>query len=83
VGHVKCIEKRNAYKILVRKPEMKIQLQRPRHRWQDNIRMDIREIGWEVLDLMHMSHDKDHWQALLKKVINLWDPQNIRYFLTG
>jgi hypothetical protein len=45
--------------ISVRKYEGKRQLGRPRHRWEDNIRMDLREIGWEGVDWMHLAHDKD------------------------
>jgi hypothetical protein len=46
-GHVACMrEKRNAYRILVGKPEGKRPLGRLRHRWEDNIEMDLREIGW-------------------------------------
>jgi hypothetical protein len=47
VGHV---EMRNAYNIFVQKPEGKRSLVRPRCRWEDNIRMDLREIGWEGVD---------------------------------
>jgi hypothetical protein len=43
-------EKRNAYRVLVGKPEGKRQLGRPRRRWVDNIKMDLREIGWDILD---------------------------------
>jgi hypothetical protein len=50
---------RNAYNILVGKPEGKIPLGRPRHRWEDNIRMYLREIGWEVVDWMHLAQDRD------------------------
>jgi len=46
---------RNAYKILVRKPEGKRLLGRPRHRWEDNIGMDLREIGWEGVNWMHLA----------------------------
>jgi hypothetical protein len=46
---------KNAYKILVRKTEGKIPLRRPGHRWEVNIRMDIREIGWEGVDWMHLA----------------------------
>jgi len=50
-GHVACTgEMRNAHKILVRKPEGKRPLARPRHRWEYNIRMDLKEIGWEGMD---------------------------------
>jgi hypothetical protein len=46
---------RNAYKILVGKPEGKKALGRPRRRWEDNIRMDLRGIGWEGVDWMHLA----------------------------
>jgi hypothetical protein len=50
-GHVARMgEKRNAYRILLRKPEGKRSLGRPRHRWVDNIRMDLRGIGWDGVD---------------------------------
>jgi len=53
VGHVTCMgEMRNAYIILFGESERKRPLGRPRHRWEDNIRMDRREIGWEVVDLI-------------------------------
>jgi hypothetical protein len=51
----------NAYKILVRKPEGKRPLKRPRCRWEDNIRMYLREIGWEDLDRLHVAHDMEQW----------------------
>jgi len=58
IGHVACMEEtRNAYKILVRKPEGKIPLGRPRHRWEDNFRMDHREIQCGV-DWMHLVQDR-------------------------
>jgi hypothetical protein len=52
-------EMRNAYKILVRRPEGKRSLGRHRHRWEDNIRMDLREIGWEGMDWIHLAQDRD------------------------
>jgi hypothetical protein len=52
-GHVARMgEKRNAYRILVRKPEGKRPLGRPRRRWVDNIKMDLRELGWSGMDLL-------------------------------
>jgi hypothetical protein len=48
---------RNAYKILVGKPEGKTSLGIPRHRWEDNIRMDLREIRWEGVDWIHLAQD--------------------------
>jgi len=59
-GHVARFgEVRNAYRILVGKPEEKRRLRRHRRRWEDNIRMDPREIGWEGVDWMHLSQDTD------------------------
>jgi hypothetical protein len=51
----------NAYSTLVGKPERKRPLGRPRHRWEDNIRMDLREIGWESVNWMHLAQDRDRW----------------------
>jgi hypothetical protein len=48
-------EKRHAYRILVRKPEEKRPLRRPRHRWEDNIRIDLREIGWGGTDWIDLA----------------------------
>jgi len=45
---------------------------RPRRRWEDNIRMDYREIGREDVDWMHLSPDRDQWWALMNTVMNLW-----------
>jgi hypothetical protein len=64
-------EKRNAYRILVGKPEVKIPLGRPRCRWGDNIKMDLREVGWGVMDWMDLAQDRDHWRALVNTVMNL------------
>jgi len=52
-------EMRNAYNILVGKHEGKRPLETPRHRWSDNMRTDIREMWWEGMDWMHLTHDRD------------------------
>jgi hypothetical protein len=52
-------DKRNAYRILVGKPEGKRPLGRPRRRWEDNIRMDLREIGWSGMDWIDLAQDRD------------------------
>jgi hypothetical protein len=65
---------RNAYKILVGKLEWKIPFGRPRRRWKDNIRMDLEKIGWESVDWIHLSQDRDQWRALVNTVMNLWVP---------
>jgi hypothetical protein len=46
-------------------------LRRFRRTWEDNIKMDLREIGWEVVDWMHLAQDRDQWQALVNTVMNL------------
>jgi hypothetical protein len=56
---------------LVGKPERKRQLGRPRHRWEDDSRMDRKEIGWEGVDWIHLTHDRDQWWALPNTVMNL------------
>jgi hypothetical protein len=67
-------EKSNAYRILVGKPEGKRPLGRPRHRWVDNIKMDLREIRWDGVDWIDMAQDRDQWKALVNTVLNLLVP---------
>jgi hypothetical protein len=63
--------KRNAYRILVGKPEGKRPLGRSRHRWEDNIRMDLREMGWGGMDWIDLAYDRDQCRALVNTVMNL------------
>jgi len=67
-------EMKNAFTILVGKPEGKRLLVRPRHRWEDNIRMDLRELGWEGVDWIHLAQDRHQWWTLVKTVMNVWVP---------
>jgi hypothetical protein len=67
-------KKRNAYRISVGKPEGKKPLGRPRCRWVDNIKMDLREIGWDGVDCIDMAEDRDQWRALVNTVLNLRVP---------
>jgi hypothetical protein len=67
------LEFTSAYKILVRKPERKRPLGGPRYRWKD-IRIDIREIGWEGMAWIHLVQDRDQWRAVANTVMNLWVP---------
>jgi hypothetical protein len=61
-GHVACTGKmKNTYKILAGKPERKRPLGRPQRRWEDNIRMDVRETGWKGVDPMHLAQDRAQW----------------------
>jgi hypothetical protein len=54
-------ENKNAYRILVGKPEGKRPLGRPRRRCEDNIKMDLRELGWGGMDWIELARDRDHW----------------------
>jgi hypothetical protein len=70
-GHVaRRGEKRNAYRIFVGKPEGKRPLGRPRRRRVDNIKMDLREIGWDGMDWIDLAQDRDQWRALANTVMN-------------
>ena len=62
-----------AYRVLVGKPKGKRPLGRPRHRWEDNIKMDIQEVGWGM-DWIDLAQDRDRWRAVLSAVIDLWVP---------
>jgi hypothetical protein len=64
-------EERKVYKVLVEKPEGKRPLERPRRRWEDGIRMDLREIGLRDVDWIRLSQDRDRWRAVVSAVINL------------
>jgi hypothetical protein len=64
-------EKRNVYRILVGKPESKRPLG---SRWVDNIKIDLREIGWDCMDWIDRAQDRDQWRALVNTVMNLRDP---------
>jgi hypothetical protein len=74
-GHVARMgEVRGAYNILVGRPEGRRPLVRPRHRWEDNIKMDLREIGFGDVDWIHLSQDRDRWRALVNTVMNFRVP---------
>jgi hypothetical protein len=64
-------EKKNAYRIMAGKPEGKRPLRKPRRRWVDNIKMDLREIEWDDVDCIDMARDRDKWRALVNTVVNL------------
>jgi hypothetical protein len=64
-------EKQNTYRSLVGKPEGKRPLGRPRRRWVDNIRMDLRKVGWVDVDWIGLAKDRNRWRALLNSVLNL------------
>jgi hypothetical protein len=67
-------EKKNAYRILVGNPEGKRPLGRPRRRWVDNIKIDLREIRWDGMDWIDLTEDRDRWRAFVNAVMNLRVP---------
>jgi hypothetical protein len=72
-GHVARMgEKRNVYRLMVGKPEGKRPLGRPRHRWIDNIKIDLLEIGVSVVDWIGLAQDRYRWRALVNAVMNVW-----------
>jgi hypothetical protein len=67
----------------VGKPEGKRPLGRPRRRWVDNIKMDIRDTGWDGMDWIALAQDRDQWRALVNTVMNLQIPKNDGKFLSS
>jgi hypothetical protein len=63
-----------AYRALVEKPEGRRPLGRPRRRWEDNIKMDLREVGRGGMDWINLAQDRDRWRALVNAVMNLRVP---------
>jgi hypothetical protein len=64
-------EERNVYRVLMGKLEGKRPLGRPRRRWEDGIRMNLREIGWRSVDWIQLAQDRDRWLAVVNTVMNL------------
>jgi hypothetical protein len=74
-GHVsRRGEGRGVYRVMVGKPEGKRPLGRPRYRWENNIKMDLQEMGCGSMDWIGLAQDRDRWRALLNAVINLRVP---------
>jgi hypothetical protein len=67
-------DNRNAYRLLVGKPEGKRPLGKSRRRWVDNVEMDLRETGWVGMDWIDLAQDRNRWRALVNTVMNLLVP---------
>ncbi|KAJ4426503.1 hypothetical protein ANN_27317 [Periplaneta americana] len=87
-GHVARMgESRNAYRVLVGRPEGKRPLGRPRRRWEDNIKMDLKEVGYDDRDWLNLAQDRDRWRAYVRAAMNLRvvviteDVQNVHLLL--
>ena len=75
-GHVARMgEGRGVHRVLVGKPEGKRPLGRPRRRWEDNIKMDLQEMGCGSVDWIELAQDRDRWRALVSMVMNLRVPK--------
>jgi len=75
-GHVACMgERRGVYRVMVGKPEGKRPLGRPRRRWEDNIKMDLKEVGEGCGDWMELAQNRDRWRALVSTVMNFRVPK--------
>ena len=75
-GHVaRMAEGRGVHRVLVGKPEGKRPLGRPRRKWEDNIKMDLQEVGGFCEDWMELAQDRDRWRALVSTVMNLRVPK--------
>jgi hypothetical protein len=74
-GHIARMgERRGAYRVLVGKSDGKRPLGRPRRRWEDNIKIDLQEVGGGGKDWIDLAQDRDRWWAFVNAVINLWVP---------
>jgi len=67
-------ERRGIYRVLVGKPEGRRPPGRPRHRWEDNIKMDLQEMGCGGMDRIKLAQDRDRWRSLVNAVVNLRVP---------
>jgi len=78
VGESKC-----AYRVLLRKTDGKKSQGRPRRRWDDNINMDLQEVGCGGMDWIDLAQETNRWRTLLNAVMKLWVPKNAGNFLTS
>jgi len=73
-GHVSRMGERGVYRVMLGKPEGKRPLGRPRRRWEDNIKMDLQEVGCGGMDWIELAQDRDRWWAFVSVVMNIRVP---------
>jgi len=64
--------RRGACRMLVDRPEGKVLFRRPRHRWEENVKMDLQEVGWAGMDWTDQAQDRERWRLLVKAVAKRW-----------
>jgi hypothetical protein len=69
-----CGERRGALRVLLGKPEGRRPLEKPRHKWEDNIKMDLQAVGGGIIEWIDLAQDRDRWWALVNAVMNLRVP---------
>ena len=72
-----------AIRVLVGKPDSKRPLGRPRCRWEDNINMELQEVGLRVMDWLGLAQNTDRWWGLANAGMNIWVPYNVRNLLAS
>jgi hypothetical protein len=81
VGHVALTgERRGVYRVLVGKPGGRRPLGRPRHRWEENIKMDLQEVGCGGMDWIDLAQDRKRWRTVVNALMNVQVPQNTGNF---
>jgi hypothetical protein len=73
----------NAYRVLVRRSEETRPLGKTRHRWEDNIKMDLRETGWGGMNWSHLAQVREQWCALVNMVMKFWVPENVEKLMSS
>jgi hypothetical protein len=73
-GHVACMGEGEVYRVLVGRPKGKRPLGRPRHKWEDNIKMNLREIGIDGVNWIWLAQNRVQWWAFVNTVMNFWVP---------
>jgi hypothetical protein len=80
-GHVACLGRIVVYRVLVRRPEGKIPLVRPRHLWEDSIKVDVHGVGRGGMDWINLAQDRDIWQEHVIVAMNPRVPYNVENFM--